>query len=49
MKRLAVLLCVLFIALAAGAGCQTGGPFDAAIRDWNGENMRMRGFSSNPP
>jgi hypothetical protein len=45
MKRLVVLLCALLLALAFGAGCESGGPFDAAIRDFNGENMQMRGFN----
>jgi hypothetical protein len=44
MKRLWVLPCALLFALALGAGCEPG-PFDDAIRDWNGDNMQMRGFS----
>jgi hypothetical protein len=44
MKRLIVLLCALLFALAFGAGCEPG-PFDDAVRDWNGDNMRMRSFS----
>ncbi len=44
MKRLCVLLCALLCALAFGAGCEPS-PFDDAIRDWNGDNMQMRGFS----
>jgi hypothetical protein len=44
MKRLWVLPCALLFALAFGAGCAPG-PFDDAIRDWNGDNMQMRGFS----
>ncbi len=45
--RLRVLLCALCFAVAFAAGCATPdghSPFDAAIRDWNGENMQMRGF-----
>jgi hypothetical protein len=47
MWRLCVLLGALLFALLLGSGCQTEdgkGPFDAAIRDWNGENMQMKGF-----
>jgi hypothetical protein len=44
MKRLVVLLCALLFALALGAGCEPG-PFDEAIRDWNGDNMQMRGMN----
>jgi hypothetical protein len=46
MKRLAVLLCALLFALTFAAGCESGGPFDAAIRDANGANMQMKGFKS---
>jgi hypothetical protein len=48
MKRLCVLLCALVLAVAFGAGCASDsadGPFGPAIRDWNGENMQMRGFN----
>ena len=47
MKRLCVLLCALFCAACLGSGCQTEdgkGFFDDAIRDWNGENMKMKGL-----
>ena len=44
MKRLWVLLCALLFALAFGVGCEPG-PFDDALRDWNGDNMQLRGFS----
>jgi hypothetical protein len=43
MKCLVVLLCALLFALAFGAGCEPG-PFDDAVRDWNGDNMQMRSF-----
>jgi hypothetical protein len=49
MKRLVVLLCALLFALAFGAGCESGGPFDEAIKDWNGDNMRMRGMRDGMP
>jgi hypothetical protein len=51
MKRLCVLLCALFGALALGAGCASEdgqSPFAAAIKDWNGDNMQMRGFGDQP-
>jgi hypothetical protein len=51
MKRLCVLLCALLVALAAAAGCASPdgkGPFDDAIKDWNGDNMQMRGFGDQP-
>ncbi len=44
MKRLWVLLCALLFALAFAATACEPGPFDDAVRDWNGENMQMRGF-----
>jgi len=49
MKRLCVLCCALLLALAFGAGCASdgsdGGPLGPALRDWNGDNMQMRGFN----
>jgi hypothetical protein len=47
MKRLGVLLCALLFALCLGSGCQSEdgkGFFDDAIRDWNGDNMKMKGL-----
>jgi hypothetical protein len=48
MKRLCVLLCALICALClASGGCQSEdgkGFFDAAVKDWNGDNMKMKGF-----
>ena len=41
MRRFWALLCVLIFA----AGCESEGGrgfFDDAIKDWNGDNMRMR-------
>jgi len=54
MKRLWVLLCAVLLALAFGAGCESdygNGPLGPALRDWNGDNMQMRGFNggAQPP
>jgi hypothetical protein len=42
-----MVLCAVVLALSFGAGCATengDGPLGPALRDWNGENMQMRGF-----
>jgi hypothetical protein len=54
MRRLCVLLCALFVALAVGAGCASDpadgeGPLAPALKDLRGDNMQMRGFGSQSP
>ena len=47
MKRFCVLLCALVALVMLCQGCASPdgkGFFDEAIKDWNGENMKMRGF-----
>jgi hypothetical protein len=42
MKRLGGILCALAVSLAGCASPDGKGPFDEALKDLRGDNMRMR-------
>jgi hypothetical protein len=49
MKRLIVTVCTIIVAVLI-CGCGPGRPLNAALRDWNGDNMKMSTTSSwSPP